>query len=110
MLNAGSNGLFEPVVFIVIVLFIAFVVFALVMFELATLVALVWAVFEFPEFVAFPDAISEVFTGVVVLTIVLLLKVELTADAGELLTDCVKLLVDGEVFEAGCVDELFVTG
>ena len=109
MLNAGSNGLFEPVL-VEPVVFIVVMVFALVMFELATLVALIWVVFEFPEFVAFPDAISEVFTGVLVFAVALLLVVELTAGAGVLLTDCVKLFIDGEVFEAGCVDKLFVTG
>lgn len=61
-------------------------------------------VFELPEFVVFPDTISEVFTGVV-----LLFGVEFTTGAGALLTGCVELLADGEVLEPGCVDVIFIT-
>lgn len=111
MLNAGSNGLFELVlvelvVFVALAVFvIVFVVFVLAIVELAILVALIWVVFELPKFVVFPDTISEVFTGVVVL----LFGVEFTTGAGALLTGCVELLADGEVLEPGCVDVLFIT-
>lgn len=90
MLNAGSNGLFE-LVLVVLTVFVVLVVFALVMVELAVLVALIWVIFELPAFVVFPDAISEVFAGVVVL----MFGVELTTGADILLTGCVELLIDG---------------